>query len=92
LGADEFAGSVPELSGDVIRDLSSEDVLSITGVSLAGEQISLATTSTSSTLSFDTDSDGTPESVLTLEGDYTGESFEVSSVGGGYNDQTCRCR
>ena len=79
-GSDLFGGTVAELAGDVITDFSAQDELRVLGAQLGADQISV--TPGSAILGFDLDGDGTSDGDLTLEGDYSGESFEVSSDGG----------
>ncbi|CAN0605475.1 unnamed protein product, partial [Ectocarpus sp. 12 AP-2014] len=79
-GLDTIRGTIDELDDDRVTDFALGDTIILSGSGLDPTQI--AVTSGSAVLSFDTDGDGTPEGTLTLEGDFSGEAFEVSSSGG----------
>ncbi|CAN0601545.1 unnamed protein product, partial [Ectocarpus sp. 12 AP-2014] len=66
--------------GDLLSDFGAGSILTFAGLSLGPDDVSI--TPGSAILSFDEDGDGTPEGTLTLEGDFSGEAFEVSSSGG----------
>jgi Ca2+-binding RTX toxin-like protein len=79
-GADAVMGDLAELDGDVVEDFDAEDRIVVEGVSIRPGAI-LARPG-SAILEFDADGDGVADSTLMLEGDYAGQSFEVSTEGG----------
>ncbi len=72
-GEDQVEGTPGELFGDTITDLTSQDVLIFTGASFGREDIDVR--EGSAILGIDSDSDGTEDGSVTLEGDYSGGDF-----------------
>lgn len=79
-GADIIVGTVETLDGVRVSGFGTDDTILVSRSVLAPEKITVTTGS--AVLSFDGDGDGAADSTLTLEGEYGGLSFEVSSVGG----------
>ena len=76
-GADIFAGTLAELDGDTILDFSEDDSILIEGTNFGSD--SLDVTQGSAILDIDSDLDGSIDSTITLEGDFTGVEFIVES-------------
>nr|WP_281684909.1 calcium-binding protein [Thalassobaculum salexigens] len=82
-GADTFAGTPEELDGDLIRDFAAGvDVISVAGVSADTLGVTLVRDETGSTLSLDTDGDGTPDSTIRLDGLFTSPTVTDNGSGG----------
>ncbi|MDF0598562.1 Ig-like domain-containing protein, partial [Psychromarinibacter halotolerans] len=77
---DTISGSLSDFDGDTVSDFGTGDAIVLQEASLSPDDVTVV--AGSAILSFDANGDGTPESVLTLEGDFSGETFEVSSVNG----------
>ena len=77
---DTISGSLSDFDGDTVSDFGTGDAIVLQEASLSPNDVTVV--AGSAILSFDANGDGTPESVLTLEGDFSGETFEVSSVNG----------
>ena len=76
-GADVIAGDLQALDGVTVTDLAAGDVILVEGVSFDAGDVTFDTDATRTTIAFDLDDDGVTESLLTLEGDYTGAAFDV---------------
>jgi hypothetical protein len=79
-GADIFDGEVRDFDGDVVKDFQQEDqiVLRGEGAMKRGDMAAPMVTETGATLSFDSDDDGVADTILTLEGDFSGGDFMVA--------------
>lgn len=80
-GNDTVKGTLPELDRDTVTDFGPNDVLQIFGVGLTPRQV--LATSGSLILEIDGDSNGTRESLVTLEGDFTGKRVALETLGSG---------
>ena len=78
--SDAISGALDELDGDVVRDFSLGDKIIFEGETL--EPLDVEVTSGSAILDIQGANFGDETTRLTLEGDYTGASFEVSSTNG----------
>jgi len=79
-GSDVVFGTPDDLNGATILGFGSDDLILVSELETVEKAVTL--TSGSAILSFDGNGDGVAESVLTLEGDYSSQSFGVSSQGG----------
>lgn len=77
-GSDTFTGSLAELNGDVIADFTAEDVLLVQNANFTED--SLTITQGSAILDIDEDLDGTVDSRITLQGDFSDTDFIVEPV------------
>ena len=84
--SDTFAGSLAELDGDVIADFTTDDVLLVQNASFT--QDSLTITQGSAVLDIDANSDGTVDSRITLQGDFSSADFLVEPVASGNSSAT----
>lgn len=79
-GADIIRGELAALFGDTITDFSAEDQIVFTDVALAQENLSI--TEGSAILAIDVDLDGEAEGSITLEGDYSNGTFQLTQSDG----------
>ena len=77
-GEDIFAGNLAELDNDLISDFTEEDSILVENANFSRENLTI--TKGSGILDIDTDLDGTIDSTITLEGDFTNVEFIVEPV------------
>ncbi|ARE41524.1 Alkaline phosphatase [Rhodovulum sp. P5] len=76
-GRDTFmADGASELDGDVITDFMAEDTLTLQSV--LGSVTSVSSSVSSTVISVDFDGDDAADASITLQGDFTGQSFDVT--------------
>jgi Ca2+-binding RTX toxin-like protein len=80
-GADTVEGTLAELDRDAIADFGARDALRVFGVALAPRQVVAAPGSL--ILEIDGDNNGSRESLITLEGDFTGKRVALETLGSG---------
>ena len=80
-GTDTVIGTAEELDGDTITDFQKGDAIRFVAGAFDISDVSIASDAISTTLSVDTDGDGQTDATITLEGDFTGETFIAYPVG-----------
>ncbi len=80
-GDDAFLGSLSEIDGDLVTDLSSGDTVAISGVVVDPTSLLTSFGGGETTLTFDTGDGGAPDGDFRMTGDLTGETFEASYNG-----------
>lgn len=77
LGPDTFLGTLAELNGDVISDFAEDDRLTVVDANFTIDDITI--TLGSAILDIDINGDGTSDSTITLEGDFSETDFATES-------------
>lgn len=88
-GSDTFQGSSSDLNGDTIKGFNSESQIKVQGVTFTADDVTLQTVAqnnsnilvykaSSQALAIDTDSDGSTDTTINLEGDFSNGEFEVT--------------
>ncbi|WP_052055729.1 FG-GAP repeat protein [Myxosarcina sp. GI1] len=85
-GADTFTGNLAQLDGDIITDLTTEDEILVKNASFTSDSLTIALDS--AILNIDVDLDGTIDSAIALEGNFTEADFKVESVAAEDNSDT----
>ena len=92
-GADTFQGSASDLNGDTIKGFNTQSQIKVQGSTFTKDDVSLQTVSqfasdslvykaTSQALVIDTDGDGSSDTTINLEGDFSSAEFDVSQDNG----------
>ena len=80
-GADTVIGSAAELNGDRINGFGDDDKLIVQGASFGADDVSIVMGS--AILNIDTTANGSADTVVTLEGDFSSASFQFLPTGNG---------
>jgi hypothetical protein len=79
-GKGSVGGTLDALNGDFITGFDDLKILIFNAVELLADQVKILMGS--AILQIDSDNDGTVDSTVTLEGDFTGAEFNVENAGG----------
>ncbi|MDW3181514.1 DUF6851 domain-containing protein [Roseobacter sp.] len=79
-GSDQIIGALAELDGLQVFDFGRDDVIRVSGLALPDG--GFAVSPGSAVLELDQDGDGTPDAIVTLEGDYGDDRFIAVEVDG----------
>ena len=79
-GNDTVIGAPEDLDGDVISDFTDADTLELTGVVLTPDDVTI--TLGSAILDIDTNGDDTVDTIITLQGSFEVDDFQISASGG----------